>query len=98
MTAAAFFFWKRREYSLGIDGTARGWIGGGPFGGDGDSAVSSVAELIGDTIATGKTPGYRPEKPTEEPVERYCNVQWRSERLVFVTRVQRRTRAAKSTQ
>lgn len=57
--------------SLGIDGTARGWISGGPFGGDGDSAVSSVAELIADTIATGKTPGYRPKKPTEEPVENY---------------------------
>jgi hypothetical protein len=57
--------------SLGVDGTARGWIGGGFFGGSDSSAIRSVAELIADTIATGKTPGYRPKKHAEEPVETY---------------------------
>jgi len=57
--------------SLGIDGAARGWIAAGFFGGSADGAVESVAVLIADTIATGKTPENSPQKHAEGPVEKY---------------------------
>jgi hypothetical protein len=38
----------------GIDGTARGQVSGGFFGGSSDNAASAAGHLIADTIATGQ--------------------------------------------
>jgi hypothetical protein len=41
--------------TIGVEGTSHGWVKGGWFGGDADSAASEVGHMIGRTIVTGKS-------------------------------------------
>lgn len=40
--------------SLGVEGTAQGWVSGGFFGGADENSVEAAGSLIAKTIATGK--------------------------------------------
>ena len=40
--------------SLGIDGTAEGWVSGGSFGGADENSAEAAGDLIAYTLATGQ--------------------------------------------
>ncbi len=40
--------------SASIDGTARGWVSGGLFGGSDENSAAAAGHFIAETIATGK--------------------------------------------
>jgi len=50
--------------SVGVEGTADGWVKGGFFGGDAENAAIAVGQLIGETIATGR--GEASKQPEEQ--------------------------------
>lgn len=50
--------------SMSIDGTARGWVRAGWFGGSDENSAEAVGDLMAMTIATGSgTPAVRSGRP-----------------------------------
>ena len=50
--------------TIGIEGTAYGWVNGGVFSGSASKAASAVGSLIGRTIVTGRRDGSVNRVPT----------------------------------
>jgi hypothetical protein len=52
--------------SMGVDGTAEGWVSGGGFGGADEASAEAAGDLIAYTLATGFRDSSSKSQPPSE--------------------------------